>query len=384
MPTPQPTNGAASSRQPRQRSSILIRIGLIIPACIAVWMFIAIPFGNQGPSIGGLVFGGFVVGVSFMLSCMVLPLAGQQGTPRTFVAFCLPWVAIALVVLAGYVAIDVSVRDSTPPPLATEMQDDADQLAEYFSPFLTTGASGPVVRDTWNGPSGEQVSIAVTLKRNKDGVLVEAFPLNRIDWLKKIGAPASKSRQILDNGMLVYSLDYFKKEAAASRDTFIDLAGPVYEMFNEVCMGSGGKILDWARAHDGQLPSAKEAAEILSKSKKTFVLKEDPLGGDVGKGGAMPNKTSNFLIKSYTYRLSDGGRFAIEAAWDYPLPAHFRQLEHGEPSFSGTWVVEYGLPDVLAFRPQDTPLQVAERRIMELQKKQYEASLAGNESSKSP
>ena len=361
MNAPVPHSDVAST--PERRSSILLSIGLLILSVVAAGMV-------MDGSAYGFLLAGAVLGIAVsMIVSLILGVPKQFLGGRTGVALALSLVAVVIVSGAIFLSSVFSgglFGPAPPPSLAGQMQDEVDDVAQYFSPFLATGTSGVVKTATWTSPKGEQVYVAVTLKKNKEGVLVEAKPLgapDRIRWIAKTyGAPASESRQILDNGMLVHSLDYFKQQASAwKQSSFLDMFSSEYEVMNKLCMGSGGRILDWMRSHDSRLPSADEAADLLSKAKKIFVIGANRSTGD----GKNADHSLDFQVTSYAYRTSGGGRFAIEAAWTCPMPEHIRKA--GLPAMSGTWVVEYGLPNVMAFLPDETPLTVVLARLNNIQ-----------------
>ena len=354
---------------PKRRSSILLSIGLLILSVVAAGMV-------MDGSMYGFLLAGAVLGIAASMIVSLISGVPKQGGGRTVFAVLLP--LAACFIIAGSILLSIVFSGglfgpAPPPTLAGQMQDEADDVAQYFSPFLATGTSDVVKTATWTSPKGEHVYIAVTLKKNKDGVLVEAKPQgapDRIRWVTKTyGAPASESRQILENGMLVYSLDYFKQQASTwQQASFLDMLSPEYEVMSKVSMGSGGRILDWMRSHDSRLPSADEAADLLSKAKKTFAVDSTPSDDDGNKAGDDGNKANDaldFRVTSYTYHATAGDRFTIETAWTCSMPEYIRK--DGVSSVSGTWAVEYGLPDVMAFRPMETPLMVVLAKLNNMQ-----------------
>ncbi|MDB4775512.1 hypothetical protein OAG62_00160 [bacterium] len=197
-----------------------------------------------------------------------------------------------------------AISSAFAPSLASVLQDQVEDARVPAGVFLDSGPkSGSLTGADWANPEGGKVAISVDWVKNADGVLVTASPVGSIPKGQD-GTPLRQ--QYLDVDVLGFPLDYFTAEA---RQPFVSIFSDWLLMFNKMVEGSASPIIDYAKEHDGRLPSVEEAEAILGKASKSFKFdfKDDD-------GGDKPVKI-DFVIKTYTYEEKKNGIFEIRYAW---------------------------------------------------------------------
>ena len=215
---------------------------------------------------------GIAVGLVLAYFVVTLLRAHGRSLARTIIS---SFVAVLLLLSCGLMlAIDELAAfgifgQTGPPPLASALQDSANQSAYIAAAFLESGDSGEMPSFSWTSRGGQTVGIRCQWKRNREGILVTASPDGAVP---KGQSSVPRRAQALRNGMIGVDLDYYQQQGKSLSNDFLGpLFEPMLQFLGALCRGSVSPIAKWADEHGGKLPDVDQAEELLKDMKgKTF------------------------------------------------------------------------------------------------------------------